>query len=63
MGVEMFLLTFRSERVSNEMVGRGGWDDVGRASASSMFWLPWPIGGICCAIATLIINAVIPDEE
>lgn len=41
----------------------GGWDNVKWASAANMFWVPWPIGGICCAIATLIINAVIPDEE
>lgn len=32
----------------------GGWGAWGRAN---LFWLPWPIGGICCGIACIAIEA------
>ena len=38
---------------------RGDWSSIGSGvSEDSMFWLPWPIGGILCGIAAAIIRLV-----
>lgn len=42
----------------------GDWDSIDGAAATaktSLFWLPWVIGGICCGIATLLIEAFYPE--
>lgn len=42
--------------------GGPGEIDWGAWSTNSMFWLPWPIGGICCGIASIAIEAFWRDE-
>lgn len=34
----------------------GDWSDIGATAGASLFWLAWPIGGLCCGVATLIIQ-------
>lgn len=36
--------------------------DWGEWGKQSYFWLPWPIGGICCGIASILIEAFYKDE-
>ncbi|RSX58377.1 helix-turn-helix transcriptional regulator [Bifidobacterium samirii] len=38
--------------------GRMDWDAAGDTAATNLFWLPWPIGGLLCGIAVLIIQVV-----
>ena len=38
----------------------GSWNVYGEPFAQ-LFWLPWVIGGVCCGIASLIIDAVKKD--
>ncbi|NMM93201.1 helix-turn-helix transcriptional regulator [Bifidobacterium oedipodis] len=44
------LLLFTGEPI-DEMNQSSGWQ-----TGQGLFWLPWPIGGLCCGIATLIIQ-------
>lgn len=38
---------------------RGDWSDVGSSAADgAMFWLPWPIGGVLCGVAAVVIQLV-----
>ena len=39
--------------------GMSGWEPSG---ATLFFWLPWPIGGILCGIACLIIRLVVKER-
>lgn len=44
----------------------GSWDALDSAKTeakTSLFWLPWVIGGICCGIAALLIEAFLPDDK
>lgn len=43
----------------------GTWDAIDTAATEakySLFWLPWPIGGICCGIAAVLIEALYPED-
>ena len=38
---------------------RGDWSAVGSSAADgAMFWLPWPIGGVLCGVAAVVIQLV-----
>lgn len=40
----------------------GALDSAKTAAKTSLFWLPWPIGGLLCGIAALLIEALYPND-
>jgi transcriptional regulator with XRE-family HTH domain len=43
------------------MFSGGTFDDVNTVAQQSLFWLPWVIGGISCAIASALIDLIVKD--
>lgn len=51
---------FTSPLVSGDAVAREAALEV---AETIPFWIPWPIGGICCGIASIAIEGFVKDDE
>ncbi len=51
---------FTSPLVSGDAVTR---EAALEAAETIPFWIPWPIGGICCGIASIAIEGFVKDDE
>lgn len=60
-GVIMIIATIAGLAMLFQPIAQGiDPDDVNWTA--NMFWMAWVIGGLCCGIATLLVNAFVEDE-